>query len=168
MRRVRQLISALTAKVSPEEKKWVEEVLSPQLQPLFWEMDNVDQRHCLDVAADAVRMADPKVDKPLLIQAALIHDCGKRDELNIMHRVLIVVITGLLGDRAQRLARQGKKRTLGHSLWLFYNHPRRGANLVKSHGGSNALCKLVEEHHIPPGPHSSPEQVALYRADQQN
>ena len=75
--RLAQFFNALTAHLTPEERALVEAVLSPAELRLFERMPQRDQRHCLDVYQLLVGSgyADP-----LLLRAALLHDCGKVDD----------------------------------------------------------------------------------------
>ena len=169
LNRIRQFYAALGAKVQSQELQWVRDVLPPGLLELFYGMDSVDQRHALDVAVDAGKYAQPEVDEVLLTQAALLHDCGKqKGELSIILRAFVVLSTKLVPAKAQHYAKEGRPGTLGHALWLSYNHPQRGAEWARVAGADHKLCKLIAEHHLQPGPKSSPEHLALYRADQDN
>ncbi|MTI94027.1 MAG: HDIG domain-containing protein [Firmicutes bacterium] len=164
--RVRQFIAAVTARVSPEERAWVEQELA-SLQDLFFGMSVVDQRHCLDVAREALRRAGEKTNKKLLTQAALLHDCGKQaGELRLWDRVAIVLGKKIFGRRTQRWASKG--RGLYHAFYIHYEHPEIGAELVRMHGSGETLCALIAGHHKAPSSGDAPEAKLLYFADQQH
>jgi len=168
--RIRQLITALGARITPEEHMWVEEMLSEKYLPLFYGMDTVDQRHGLDVAATAMKYSTPDVDAELLIKAALLHDCGKlRGSLSTPLRIFVVIANGILGSKTQKFVRESRDcGALRHALWLYHNHPQLGAEMARKLGAEQALCDLIAGHHIPPGLDSSAEHKALYSADQKN
>ena len=75
--RLLQLFRALTAHPTLEERAVAAAVLSQAELRLFERMPQRDQRHCLDVYQLLVGggYADP-----LLLRAALLHDCGKVDD----------------------------------------------------------------------------------------
>ena len=73
-RRLQQFFAAIRARLSPGDRALVACLLSPGEQQLFARMPRFDQRHCLDVCRTLARAG---YDDPLLLRAALIHDCGK-------------------------------------------------------------------------------------------
>lgn len=91
--RWRQFASAVAARITPAERALVAAMLSSAELRLFERMPRHDQRHCLDVYQLLVRggYADP-----LLLRAALLHDCGKVDDdgrpLPLLYYGLFVVL----------------------------------------------------------------------------
>src|SRR5512145_338341 len=75
--RLRQLFAALTAHLSAQEYALVAQLLSPGERKLFALMPRFDQRHCLDVYCTLMRAG---YTEPVLLKAALLHDCGKVDD----------------------------------------------------------------------------------------
>src|SRR5215207_10864601 len=75
--RLSQLFNALTARLTPEERSLVAAALSPNELRLFERMPHHDQHHCLDVFR---LLRHGGYDDPLLLRAALLHDCGKVDD----------------------------------------------------------------------------------------
>ena len=94
--RLAQFFNALTAHLTPGERALVAAVLSPAELRLFERMLRHDQRHCLDVYQLLVGggYADP-----LLLRAALLHDCGKVDDngrpIPLLYYGLFVVLKRL-------------------------------------------------------------------------
>jgi len=75
--RLSQFFRALKAHLSHEERTQVAQALTPAELRLFERMPQHDQRHCLDVYWLLLRGG---YDDPLLLRAALLHDCGKIDD----------------------------------------------------------------------------------------
>ena len=72
--RIRQFRAAIRATVTPAEYAMVARILPPAEYHLFQQMPLYDQRHCLDVYYTLVAAGEQD---PLLLRAALFHDCGK-------------------------------------------------------------------------------------------
>jgi hypothetical protein len=95
-------------------------------------------------------------DLPVL-QAALLHDCGKHDPatdryVTVVHRVLVVALESIPGGNTffRLLASLGKHNPHGLFLYPFYlsrNHPCLGAELAARGGAQAQVVALIAEHH---------------------
>jgi predicted hydrolase (HD superfamily) len=168
--RTRQVWSALHASVTPEERLWIQTLLSPTEQILFDSMDVVDQRHVLDVAYTCRERAKdwPPEEQRFLYKAALLHDIGKsKGDLTVFRRVLAVFLHYLLKEKAIQLAHPAKgpwRRT----LHIYFNHPRLGVAKGKAANLSPELLRLIENHHEPIGPEDDKYLKTLKAADDLN
>ena len=168
--RSRQLLTALLGRVSDSEMAEARSALGPAPHKLFAAMPRQYRRHGLAVYRAA---RENGCDDPVVLQAALLHDCGKYDPVSgryvtVVHRVLVVVLKNLPGGNrlAHTLASRGRRKPGG---WLFYpfylsrNHPRLGAELAARSGTQADVVRLIATHH---GPNSSDNQLwALQAAD---
>ena len=152
--RSRQLLTALLGRVSDSEMAEARSVLGPASYKVFAAMPRQYRRHGLTVYR-AVR--ENGCNDPVVLQAALLHDCGKYDPVSrkyvtVVHRVLVVVLENLPGGNrlARTLASRGRRKPGG---WLFYpfylsrNHPRLGAELAARNGTQTEVVRLVAAHH---------------------
>ena len=152
--RSRQLLTALLGRVSDSEMAEARSVLGPASYALFAAMPRQYRRHGLTVYE---RVRENGCDDPVVLQAALLHDCGKYDPasgryVTVVHRVLVVVLENLPGGNslARTLASWGRRKPGG---WLFYpfylsrNHPRLGAELAAHSGTQAEVVRLIAGHH---------------------
>lgn len=98
--KLRRFLRYLTGRVSAAERKALAGWLTTAQLELFDSMHRADQRHGLDVAA-ALRASGH--DKPELLLAGLLHDCGKGRRLRVWHRVAWSLAEHY-GPRVERLA----------------------------------------------------------------
>ncbi|HWJ03094.1 MAG TPA: HDIG domain-containing protein, partial [Verrucomicrobiae bacterium] len=146
--RCKQFVSAITATLTPADRELIKSVLSKQEQPLFFAMDIVDQRHCLDVAKtckELIKQGQTDLNQGLLLKAALLHDVGKpAGSLKIWDRVIIVILQKYRPQRLERLA--NRPGTPYHTA-LF--HPQAGGKLCAAAGCDPELVQLITRHHAP-------------------
>ncbi len=95
--RVRQGLEALLASARPLdelEQAEVRSVLGAGALPLFADMPRADQRHSLNVLHALEHNGRVEAgSRATLLQAALLHDCGKyAGEVHLWHRVAAVLL----------------------------------------------------------------------------
>lgn len=166
--RIKQLYSALTAKIGLREQFFVVTTLNTREQVLFFNMDIIDQRHCLDVAQTCVSLLNQEqrpVNKALLIKAALLHDTGKRaGDLKLRDRIVVVLVRLLNQSLFDRLARQA-----GTPYYVAANHAAIGAELCRLARCEEDLVHLVANHQASiPFDAAGVEAELLMKADQLN
>lgn len=169
MQRVKQFYRALTARLTPADKKWVAESLPPAARPLFYAMHPADQYHALKVAQTAMQLwADnPAGDKDMLLRAALLHDVGRvQGDMGIAGKVAAVLVQHFFPSGAEKLAKS-RKGWLGHVMYVYYHHPEIGAVKVETLGFKQEAA-LIRCHHAKPKADDPPELVLLRRADELN
>jgi len=143
--RVRQFLAALTARLSPTERALVGQLLGPGELRLFECMPRFDQRHCLDVYHTLV---DGGYTDPLLLRAALIHDCGKVDDagraIPLLYYGLFVIAKRFAPALYCWAARDGRGL-----LWPFAvhaAHDERGALLAAAAGSPAELVAILRDY----------------------
>ena len=163
-RRLQQFFAAIRARLSPGDRALVARLLSPGEQRLFARMPRFDQRHCLDVCRT---LACAGYDDPLLLRAALIHDCGKVGDdghtIPLLYYGLFVVSKKLAPVLYAWAARDGRG-----PLWPFAvhaAHEERAALLAAAAGCPPELVALLRDYAARRmiGP-----AALLYWADEQN
>jgi hypothetical protein len=102
-------------------------------------MQPADQRHCLDVFEALLRSGQQD---PAMLQAALIHDCGKGTlsgaTVRTWHRVAYVLLHPLTPflEAASRLS---------PGIGAIRHHAALTLVLARSHGASAELVALLEQ-----------------------
>ena len=146
--RIRQLYAALRARLTLEDRALVARALTPAELALFERMPRYDQRHCLDVYRLLVGSgyADP-----LLLRAALLHDCGK-GAVPVWVRILYVLRPSLIDG----IARENAPGYRG-AAWRLRHHEAIGARAALAAGCSETTMRFIEGRPLP-------EEQALFDA----
>jgi hypothetical protein len=162
--RLRQFWAALLARLAPGERALVAATLSSGELRLFERMARFDQRHCLDVYRTLVRCGHSD---PLLLRAALIHDCGKVGDdgrpIPLLYYGAFVLLKRLAPALYRRAAASGRGL-----LWPFAVHGRhdeRAARMAELVGSPPELVAILRDY---AGRRTSKHTVALLWADEQN
>jgi len=172
--RVRQVLAAITARVSVADRQYLARQLTPEEQALFYGMNLPDQRHALNVARTALQLAGdrPGVDRQLLVRCALLHDVGKmRGDVSTWDKILTVLAHQVAPLRAAawgRPGRGGRLNNLRHAFHVYFHHPGRGAEMLTAIGAEARVVAIVRRHHEAPAVDDSPELALLRQADEQN
>ncbi|MFQ3661087.1 MAG: hypothetical protein SNJ69_01700 [Chloroflexaceae bacterium] len=141
--RVRQFRAALEARVGPEELVVVQGLLTPAEWRLFSAMPPYDQRHCLDVYATLVAAGHAD---PLLLRAALVHDCGKIDDDGSPMALGWYVLATVL-KRAPGLYLLAAR--LLRPIALYAEHAWRGARMAAAAGSPPEVVETLRHYHDP-------------------
>lgn len=171
LNRVKQVMAALTAKITEADRTFIMEQLTPPEQTLFWGMNLPDQRHALNVAYTACELAEniAAIDKRVLIKSSLLHDIGKvKGDVSTVDKILTVLAHKFTGNWAKRWGRYGrgsKAANLRHAFYVYFNHPRRSADLLKSINEDPLIIEIVSKHHEAPAKDDPPELTILRIAD---
>ena len=143
--RLRQFFAAVTARLTPEEHALVVAALSASELPLFERMPAYDQRHCLDVY---VLLRRGGYDDPLLLRAALLHDCGKVDDdgrpIPLLYYGLFVVLKRLAPPLSAWAARDGRGPLRPFAVHIA--HDERSARMAESAGSPPELVATLRDY----------------------
>lgn len=144
--RMRQFRRAVGARVTPDELAMVAALLTPGEWRLFMAMPLYDRRHCLDVYATLLAAGERE---PLLLRAALIHDCGKVDDagqpMSLGWYVLATVLKRIPGLYLA-VARLGGGR---NPVAIYAEHAWRGARMAAAAGSPPELVAALRHYHDP-------------------
>jgi hypothetical protein len=137
--RIRQLLAALTARVSEADLAEAEAHLPPGARFLFRRMPRDGQAHALHVLSDLKRTGHSH---PSLLAAALLHDAGKSAvHVTPLTRTIFVALKRLAPARLDRLS-AGRWR----SLVALRDHPRVGAEWARQAGCEALTVELIARH----------------------
>jgi putative nucleotidyltransferase with HDIG domain len=175
MRRIKQVLSALGAEVTPQDEAFAAAHLTRSERKLFGQMSLPDQRHCLNVAYTVTELADGLSDcnQTVLVKAALLHDVGRRrGDVSTSDKIMAVISRAVFGSGfAKKWGKQGRGgilQNLRHAAYVSANHPEIGAELLRLAGTEDRVVNLVRYHHHPAGAADSPELGLLRQADDLN
>jgi hypothetical protein len=143
--RLRQLLRALTGRVSAVERAWIAARLNPAELCLFTRMAGFDQRHCLDVAQVLSRSGQRE---PALLRAALLHDCGKVGDDGVPIPLLYYGVFVVLRRFAPPLYRQGVRHAHGplRHFAVHAAHEQRALMLCRAAGSEAATLTILHDY----------------------
>ncbi|MEG6586378.1 HD domain-containing protein [Dendrosporobacter sp. 1207_IL3150] len=168
--RIRQVLSAFTAYINSKDKAFVGKYLTKAEQDLFWGMNLPDQRHSLNVAYTAIKLAEGSaIDRILLIKCALLHDVGKvKGDVSTLDKIITVAAHMIAPEWAKNWGREGrgsKIDNLRHAFYIYFSHPAKSARfLLEAHSGQQVVS-IVLQHHKTPAEQDPPELTILRDAD---
>jgi putative nucleotidyltransferase with HDIG domain len=169
--RVKQLIAALTARITADDMKFISQNLTVKEQELFGRMNLPDQRHALNVAYTALELAKKAQINvvTVLIKSALLHDIGKvKGDVSTVDKMITVIAHTLAPDWAEKWGRQGrgsKLANLRHAFYIYFHHAARSAILLQEIGTSPQITEIVVKHHQTPTADDPAELTILRQAD---
>ena len=129
-----QVWHALRPRIAPSDVSDVRAFLSPRLATLFFQMEQRDRRHALEVWT---RLRGQDMTDVDLLTAALLHDCGK-GSVPVWLRIAKVVSPSLV-----HLAGRQGSRGWRASAYRLAHHPELGAEAVEAAGGSRRTAAMI-------------------------
>ncbi|MBP2626716.1 MAG: metal dependent phosphohydrolase [Firmicutes bacterium] len=170
--RVKQVVAALTAHITSEDKDFIKEYLNAAEQKLFWGMNLPDQRHVLNVAQTALQLAQHQqlIDINLLVKCALLHDVGKiKGDVSTIDKIITVMghkLSPRWVKQWGRLGRGSRVDNIRHAFYIYFNHAQRSAAMLKEIGSNPQIVEIVAKHHEAPADYDPLELVILRKSDQ--
>ena len=124
-----------------DARAWVEGALTPAQRSVFYAQERADQHHAYTVART---LHDQGQRDPRLLQAALLHDCGKAPGVSLPFRTLYVLASRFAPSWLEPLSphESGWRAPLARAI----HHPRLGAELAARAGSSPDVVRLIAEH----------------------
>jgi len=169
--RVRQFVSALLARVSPDDLREADEILPPQAQDLFRRMSVPDQRHALNVMQT---LRDEGHTEPDLLAAALLHDVAKSAaRIHSWYRAIIVLSKHFAPGALSWLTSGEPGREAWRKPFVIHRqHAELGAEWADQVGCGALTVSLIRRHQESLGREPLNEEerllIALQRADSAN
>jgi putative nucleotidyltransferase with HDIG domain len=151
--RVKQVLAAVTAKISAADQSFINSKLTAKEQQLFYGMNLPDQRHALNVAQTILQLApEASADQQeFLVVCALLHDVGKmKGDVSTLDKIITVLAHSLAPRWAKtwgRLSRGGRVANLRHAFYIYFHHAERGAKLLEQIGQDALVVKIIRRHH---------------------
>jgi putative nucleotidyltransferase with HDIG domain len=170
--RIKQVISALTACILPEDEAFVALHLNKEEQNLFWNMNLPDQRHALNVAYAAGRMAQVRpgaCNQEVAVKCALLHDVGKvSGDVSTADKIIAVLahhVCPTWVERWGQFGRGSRLENLRHAFFIYFHHAERSAALLTDIHTGKLMVTIVRNHHKVPAEDDPPELAVLRAAD---
>ena len=138
--RVKQVIDAMTAKITEEDRAFYKTYLTLKETVLFERLKVYDQKHSIRVA---YLLKDKTDGNEEMIRLGLLHDIGKQVyPLNPFKKSIMV----LLDKMSKGAVKKYDQIKMVHS---YYEHPMIGYELLKQEGGyEESFLQLIKSHHI--------------------
>lgn len=137
--RIKQFIRGIFARITSEDRAFIQIYLSQEEALLFQSLRVGEQRHSLNIAYNCL---EESPNNPVLIKAALLHDVGKiNSNLTLIHKSLVVLVLklpipeGILPGFIQK------------SLYYKRQHPNLGAEILENIGTEASVVFLTRHHH---------------------
>jgi len=165
---VRQFVSALLARITPDDLREVDELLPLDAQSLFRRMSVSDQSHSLQVMRALRHQGHTEQD---LLAAALLHDVGKSAAwITPAHRTIIVLSRRFAPTLLAWLSQGEPRREAWRRPFVIHRqHPELGAQWAAQAGCSALTVSLIRRHQELLGCEPQDEEerllLALQRAD---
>lgn len=139
--RIKQFVWAMVAKMSIEEKEFVNHYLSEKEKELFYKLRVYEQKHSLRVA-NALKKRAGKDQEVEYIRLGLLHDIGKSEyPLNPLEKSIIVVLDHLTKGKIQKMSHLKMVK-------CYYYHGNISYNLLSEAGDYNLLfLEAIKDHH---------------------
>lgn len=138
--RVKQFIWSISAKVTDEDKRFVDGYLNSYERELFYALPTYEQRHSIKVGKYVLNACLEKGAYDIrVIKAALLHDIGKINSgLNIVTKSIMVILNRLIPE----VLKNFKHRKI---INAFYNHPEIAVSYLQDN--DEYLKYLIRNHH---------------------
>ena len=172
--RLKQFYRACTAKVDDQDLIFVKSWLSDNELALFLRMSIIDQKHCINVASTAQTLGKNwKLNVPLLMRAALLHDCGRKDgDLGLIGKSIAVLYDKIFGYKRFTSIKTPPRMNLYYKLYqllrVYYHHPELSAAELVQIQAVDELLEIILSHHKPATNEDRLELKVLKQADARN
>lgn len=147
--RVKQFYWAITSPFRKVDKDYIEKHLTKEEMRLFYRLTKGEILHCVRVARAAGLYYDELIEegeqlsfsKEDIIRLSLLHDVGKiKIPINVVQKSIIVILHKLTKGRLKRYS------NFKH-VYIYYNHPREGLQLLNKDNYSEDFLDAVASHH---------------------
>lgn len=144
--RVKQFIWASTSYFKKIDYPYIDKYLNNKEKQLFERLRKSDKQHCIRVSKDALKYIETapngfEIDEKSLGKLTLLHDIGKVERpLNSIEKSIVVLFHKITKGKI-------RKYTNVKIIDTYYNHPQKGAKILKKIGYDKCFLEAVENHH---------------------
>lgn len=149
--RLKQFLWAIQSLYKGIDNEYIDKYLDNEEKELFFLLKKTDRNHCIRVSKDILNYLedtneialDIEIDKSKIVKLALLHDIGKIERpLNIIEKSIVVILDKISKGRI-------KKYNNIKVIDVYYNHPQKGSNILKSSlKYDDEFLQVVEKHHM--------------------
>lgn len=132
-----------------KEQNMINDLLPPNAQQAFYSMTTADQRHTLNVLADARRIAAASHfdgDMDLLGRCCLLHDIGRGPQMDSFKKSYAVLFDKIFPRWARQNGQAPSHNPLKEMLYRYYQHPKISHDILKEIGMEQE-ARIVLQHH---------------------
>lgn len=172
--RIIQFYRAVTASTDEKDRQFLQKYLNQAEQQLFYSMALPEQRHSLNTACSAEKMAagyTGRIDETRLIRVALLHDVGKAaGDMSPVDKGLAVLLDAAFPQSARSWAKKGRGgriANLRHALYVYYHHAEISYEKLSALELSD-IAEIAARHHKAPAESDPLELLLLRKADAEN
>lgn len=143
--RIKQFYWHIVSNWIEVDKKLIKKYLNKDEIEIFNRLKTSEKHHCVRVCNDAMEKIKKEkidIDKDKLGKVALLHDVGKISKsLNVVDKSLLVILDKATNGKL-------KKYTNIKKIDVYYNHPKKGVNILKRLDNyDREFLDVVEKHH---------------------
>lgn len=141
--RVKQFYWSITSKLDFSDSELINKFLNSEEKKLFNSISTYEQKHCIKVAIDVIKICKVNnIKNDMLIKAALLHDVGKSyKKLNPVEKSLVVMLDNISRGKLKKFKNLKK-------IDVYYNHADKGYNILKNKGiYDERFLYLIKNHH---------------------
>lgn len=142
--RVKQFIWGIESSFKKIDYSYIGTYLNKNEMLMFDKLKKSDKHHCIRVCKDSLILLKDKnikMDEYRVGKIALLHDIGKsKYHLNLIEKSLIVVLDKFSKGNL-------KKYDNIKQINIYYNHPKIGYQMLKTHNYDKELLEVVRYHH---------------------
>lgn len=143
--RVKQFVWALISIFKEVDNELLDKYLREDEKLLFNKLKKSEKHHCIRVCNDCLLISKGmNLDTNKLARISLLHDIGKTEgSLNIIEKSILVIMNKLTGGYLINKCSKYKK------IDLYYNHPKKGVDILKRIGiYDEEFLEAIENHHL--------------------
>ena len=165
MKRILQFWRAMTAHLNTADFEFINMYLNDEEKNLFFAMRLYDQRHVLNVAYTARRLAQK--------DGGSINVGRTAEDIFLFDKVFAVLLDKYLPKTAHKLAKYNNSRNRSfwkkrrHALFIYYHHAAIGAEKLQKIKLYD-IAEIIKYHHAPPKYGDCRELIILRKADSLN
>lgn len=148
MGRVKQFFRSITAKLTIEDKEFIQSYLNKKEIDLIYKLPIYDIKHCINVAKDISTNENKKdlikqgIDYNELIKSALLHDIGKSIKpLNPIYKSILVLSNKFTKGKIKKFEDKSRK------IYIYFNHGKEGYKILKGNDYSEEFLEVIRDHH---------------------
>lgn len=148
MNRVKQFINCVFAKITKEDREFINNYLDENEKKLLYKLPVYDLKHSVNVARDIyTNESEEEIKKNNLnhkeiVKSAILHDVGKiHTPLNVIDKSILVLLNNITKTKIKKYSDRNSK------IYIFYNHGEEGYKILKGKGYDKEFLNIIRNHH---------------------
>lgn len=140
--RIKQFFWCFSTDIDIYDKEFIEKYLNKSEYELFYKLPKYEQKHSVKTSKDVQEvLKSENLYNETLVKVALLHDIGKiYCKLNPIDKGILVLMDKLTNGYLKKFNKIKK-------VYVYYNHPEIGYNLLMKYGYNEEFLYLIRNHH---------------------